>query len=61
MKRRNNGEAMGTSSDEDFLEGQARCVICRQNGDDYYYDGDDNLICACDECFNNDYMFDEEE
>lgn len=30
-------------------------------GDDYYYDGDDNLICACDECFNNDYMFDEEE
>lgn len=32
------------------MEDYDRCYECRGYGDDYYFDNNSELICACDEC-----------
>ena len=36
---------------EDYYE--RHCYECRTYGDNYMYDGEGNLISACDDCFYN--------
>ena len=37
------------------------CYECQGYGDDYYFDEDGELVCACDDCPNNRKLESEEE
>ena len=37
------------------------CYECTGYGDDYYLDDEGELVCACDECFNNPANWDDED
>lgn len=36
------------------------CYECQGYGDDYYFDEEGNMICACDECVYNELNWEDE-
>ena len=41
-----------------FTDDYDRCYECSAYGDDYYFDDNGDLVCACDECWYNEYRDD---
>lgn len=37
------------------------CYECRGNGDDYMLDGENNWVKACDDCYCNDNLAEDDE
>lgn len=42
------------------MEDYSVCYECSGYGDDYYYDDNGDLVCACSECIFNDDSFDDD-